>query len=344
MILTPYSLIAGFVAVLQFPLGLLVVRHGMRVGRHDEATSRAASRDQGEERQYLLLLLVPVTLSLSLLGWPLLYALLQSYVPEWPSAMCIYGVTRIGAGSAGASRSLPALLSLLQLLKPVLLFAAGSWFVIYRLHRESPDGTLLRSLGVLAVVVGCLLIADAAVQSAYLVIPKRSESLSTGCCTVAVSADRTPVASATDIDWLGGATGLSVLGFALTVGMALGVRRYRAARSTSWAWLPLIAGGAVAALWVNGVFLREVAAPRILGLPYHHCVYDLIPRAPEAIIGGGLFVGATFCVGWAIVAALLGRHAGGAPQSDIAVRRLMRGAQYGYLYSMLLFAVALAIA
>ena len=56
---------------------------------------------------------------LGLASWPLLYLLLQSYVPEWPDVMCIYGVTRVGAGSVGASRFLPGLVTALQVLKPL---------------------------------------------------------------------------------------------------------------------------------------------------------------------------------------------------------------------------------
>jgi hypothetical protein len=39
---------------------------------------------------------------------------------------------------------------------------------------------------------------------------------------------------------------------------------------------------------VNGVFLVEVAAPRLLHLPYHHCPYDLVPGAPESLVGVAL--------------------------------------------------------
>ena len=82
-----------------------------------------------ERNAYLMMTLALVLLGLGLASWPLLYLLLQSYVPSWPGVMCIDGVTRIGTGSLGASRFLPGLLTALQVFKPLLMLMGGAWLV-----------------------------------------------------------------------------------------------------------------------------------------------------------------------------------------------------------------------
>src|SRR5262249_49616077 len=122
---------------------------------------------------------------LNLLSWPLFYLLLQSYVPEWEGVMCIYGVTRIGAGSVGPARFLPPLVTALQAVKPALVFLSGAWFVLYLINRGTRTAPLTGRVHLLVLAAGLLGVADAAAEGAYLVIPKKEVFLSTGCCTAA---------------------------------------------------------------------------------------------------------------------------------------------------------------
>src|SRR5207248_2412367 len=89
----------------------------------------------------------------------------------------------------------------------------------------------------------------------------------------------------------------------------------------AWLWrrrpaplslLPLLLGASLA-LAVNAVFLVEVAAPRLLHLPFHHCPYDLVPQAPEGVLAVALFLLGTFAVGWAGVVGWGGRSSEAAP-------------------------------
>src|SRR4051794_36975076 len=114
MILNAYSVLDAFVALLRLPLGLLAVALGAAAWRRWHRLAGPEDRKPLEDRNYLLSLLALLVLGLNLAAWPLLYLLLQSYVPEWPGVMCIYGVTRIGAGGVGSSRFLPGLLTALQ--------------------------------------------------------------------------------------------------------------------------------------------------------------------------------------------------------------------------------------
>src|SRR5262245_21841028 len=112
MILNAYAVLCAFVAALELLCSLLVA--SLLWGKLTARPSNARAGDlsdgpveRNEDRSFLLYLSAGLLLLLGLASWPLLYLLLQSYVPEWPDVMCIYGVTRVGAGSVGASRFLP---------------------------------------------------------------------------------------------------------------------------------------------------------------------------------------------------------------------------------------------
>src|SRR5262249_15530608 len=64
--------------------------------------------------------------------------------------------------------------------------------------------------------------------------------------------------------------------------------------------------GALVNLAVGGVSLVEVASPILLGQPWHHCPYDLIPDVPTSTAAVALFLWATFSVGWAAIARCFG--------------------------------------
>ena len=51
----------------------------------------------------------------------------------------------------------------------------------------------------------------------------------------------------------------------------------------------------------------EVHSPRIMGLPFHHCLYCLWQYVPDTIVMYLLFVLGTSAVGWAFILDLCGR-------------------------------------
>src|SRR5438105_394814 len=101
MILNAYAVLDGFLGVLRLCLALLTVLLAFAAWRASHRRRGEESPPLGEERGTLLYLTAFVLVALSIVSWPVLYLLLQSYVAEWPGAMCIYGVTQIGAGSVG---------------------------------------------------------------------------------------------------------------------------------------------------------------------------------------------------------------------------------------------------
>ena len=132
-----------------------------------------------------------------------------------------------------------------------------------------------------------------------------------------------------------------VLGVCLVLGTAVAARLCR--RGLPRGVLATLLVAAALAVAVNGVFLVEVAAPRLIRLPYHHCPYDLVPRAPESLLAIALFFGGTFAVGWACVAAWLGNVPGAAALLPRTAGRLLHVAALCYLWSLVMTCLELAL-
>src|SRR5262249_16032348 len=111
----------------------------------------------------------------------------------------------------------------------------------------------------------------------------------------------------------------------------------------SFALAPLLIGDLVL-LAASGLFLYDVAAPPLLRRPDPHCPYDLIPQAPAAVIAVVLFLGGSFCLGWAGVARWCGRRADTEPFLAGAVRNLLLLSLWGYAASLLLLSLELVLA
>lgn len=343
MILNAYAVLCAFVAALELFCSLLVAGLGVAAWRAARRPG-ALTSERREERSVLLSLSAGLLLLLSLASWPLFYLLLQSYVPQWPDVMCIYGVTRVGTGSFGPARFLPRLVTALQVLKPALVFAGGAALTVHLLNRRTKTAPLSsRLFGVLA-VMGLLACGDAAATGAYIAIPKKEEFLSVGCCSMAGSlreeAPPDAVTGPGDRPLLSGGYVAANAGMVLALA-AFG--RRLAGRGPTWA-LSLLLLGAAAVGVVSGDFLVDVAAPVLLHMPRHHCAYDLLPLYPGVTLGVLLFAGATFAVGWAWVAGRLGRCAETEPFLRRAVARILNLGAWGYFGSLLIMGLELALA
>ena len=348
MILNAYAVLDAFLTLLRFGLSLLVLVLGAGAwGAWVRGARDPEGRRRLEDRCYLLFLLAGLLLWLNVASWPLFYLVLQSYVPEWPGVMCIYGVTRIGTGSEGPARFLPPLVTAVQAAKSALIFLSGAWFALYLLNRRTRTAPLTGRVLVLVLAAGLLAAGDAAAEAAYLAIPKKEKFFSAGCCAevfdaesgssrllphALFGADQAPHLYAAYY----GVNGAMVL----ALGLCSRLWRRRAAPLTL---VPLLLGAALA-LAVNAVFVVEVAAPRLLHLPFHHCPYDLVPGAPESLLGVALFLLGTFAVGWACVVGWGGRSAEAAPFLPRTVARLLYLALLGYLWSMTMISLELALA
>lgn len=344
MILNAYAILDLFIVFLRVLLGLLVVWLSGRAWRQSRRAHGPEEKGRLEERLYLVFLVGIVLLGLSVVSWPLLYLLLHSYVPEWPGVMCVYGVTRIGEGSLGPSRYLPGLLRLLQIGKPVLVFLGGAWFVTYLVNRRTATAPLQGRLLLMLQLLGLLATVDAVAEASYLLIPKREEMLSVGCCVEAFdAADRaTRVVPGAMFGtyyrpWLFAAYYAVNVGLVLALAVAMrGVKPGR--------WLGLLFAGAWLSLAINWIFLVEIVSPWLLRLPEHYCPYDLLDSAPESVLAAALFVLGSFAIGWAVCVDRIARTTETAPYLDEFIRQLLFLAFLGYLGSVIMTSVELYLA
>jgi uncharacterized membrane protein YoaK (UPF0700 family) len=348
MIVNAYAVLDVFLSLLRLGLGLLVVTLGLLAWRSaSRATPFAEEREKRENRCHLLLLLASVLLGLNVASWPIFYLLLQSYVPEWPGVMCIYGVTRIGSRGIGISRWLPSLLTALQALKPALVFLSGAWFVLHLINRRTRTAPLLSRVLIVLSVAGLLAVLDAATETAYLLIPKKEEFLSAGCClgTFDEEADRSRFLPAA---WIGDAATpwLYAAYYTVNAGIMLALALFvrRGSRRLWRGGMVFLLLAALLTLAVSATFLVETAAPRLIHMPNHHCVYDLVPRAPESLIAVTLFLLANLAVGWACVAAWLGDGPESTAFLPETVGRLLHLSCLAYLGSLTILSVVWLLA
>jgi hypothetical protein len=345
MIVNAYAVLDGFIALLRLGLGLVVLWLGFSVWRTWRRQSSGSEDRKGlEDRCYLLFMLAGFLLVLNIVSWPVYYLLLQSYVPEWPGVMCVYGVTQIGAGSYGVSRFLPALVTTLEATKPALVFLSGAWFVLYLVNRQTRTAPLTGRVLVLLLTAVVLAIGDAAAEGAYLVIPKKEEYPSGGCCTAALDAGASrflppALMEADTVPWLYAAYYTVNVGMAAA--LALSWRRWP--HSSPRGFLATLFAFALLSLVVNAVFLVEVAAPRLIGLPLHHCPYDLIPKAPESLVAVALFLAGNFAVGWGCIVGWLGDSPEARPYVPGIIGQLFRLGVLGYLWSVLMVSLELVL-
>jgi hypothetical protein len=346
MILNAYAVLDGSVALLRLVLGLALLVLGASAWRLWVRPAGPEGRTSLEDRCYLLAVLAVVLLALSLVSWPLFYLLLQSYVAEWPGVMCVYGVTRIGTGTRGPSRLLPGLVTVLQLTKPALVFASGAWFVLYLADRRTATAPLRGRILLALLALGLLAVLDAAAEGAYLGIPKKEEFVSAGCCTEAFDSE-SRAARFVPQGILGAddRSRLYAAYWAVNGGLiaALLVATWLLRRGWTLAWLTPLVFGALLATVVNGLFVIEVAAPTLLHLPHHHCPYDLLPAVPESVLGVVLFIVGGFAVGWACVVGWGANCSETRPFLRQQVVRLLSLAVFGYLGSLVLLSVELAL-
>jgi hypothetical protein len=311
MSLDAFSVVVGFLALLEVALGLAAISAAAHAARAstDAALASASPR---------LALTVATLLAVAILSCPILYLLLASWVPRWPGIICVEGVRRIGTGSVGAPGWLPGLLRTLDVTKPAVVLVAGAWLVL----RRAGAGHA-RVATAVAVALGLVAILDGAAQAGYVAIEKEAVPAVAGCCTVVGPAEpadsaRSFIASLSPT-WF--TAGSIVLGAA-----ALALRRFARATRSRTILVAFIAAAAICAVPFGVSFLANVAAPAALGLPFHHCAWCAFARAPETLAGAALFGVAVITSAWALVARAVGANAIGALEL-----RLLGVSAFGFL-------------
>lgn len=253
----------------------------------------ASGHETVEARAHLLVLLVGVLGLVRLLAWPHFYWLMKSYVPTLAQygVMCVFGVTRIDTD----------LVLALQMVKPLALLGIALWWALTLADRRAGTRVLLSPRLLLAVPVAALALLDCTLEGEYLLREKTGQRVT--CCTQFLRTDAASLPTGAS-PWsnaalshetvFGGYTASNLLVIAVCVFLA---RRSLPGSPAVGALLGTVAALAGAA---NLVITRwawlEALAPKVLQLPYHHCVYELLTDTAALGLAALLTVAGNACL------------------------------------------------
>ncbi len=301
MIITPYTVITLFIAVLTGIIAVILFVSSSRVYLGLDGGASDTGRTEAENRSYLLLLLAKVVLYAKLLSWPLLYVTLQSYVPYLPGSMCIFGVTQ----------AQPALSGVIQILKPLSFLLIGGWLLLNRLDRTTETAPLFRRKILFLSLVSILVAAESGAEVAYLVGFESQADV--GCCTTVFDLpDRKTALLSSSILGEGYGPYLLPLYYLsnLTLVGLLGLA-YRRLSGPGGRAAGVLGAAAVFSLLnsaVTAVAAFEKIAPEVMDLPYHHCIYCMWQYAPDSALATAFAIIGNFSPLWAVLIMLTGRH------------------------------------
>ncbi len=338
MILNVFTIVMLFIAacsaVMSLVLGISATAMYRRWGKPMDVDERIHL----ENRMHLVLLVTVVILAVRMLSWPLFYATLQSFVHEVEGAMCMAGVIEVDH----------VLANLLQILKPVVFFAIGFWLMLNAIDKKTTTGVLAsRKLGLL-IPISVMILADSIGDVVYLL--KINPGTLVACCTTIFDIETRTTAAITE-SALGetarqslwylfyGSNLLLLAGIAAAILFGV-VHRSAVLRRT------VLGGLAVFAWAVNGpiVYLAsfEVIAPTLLGLPFHHCIYDMLFGSEgywgpwSGLPSAAAFLLGTLSVGWAFAVDLTGRTGEADEIGRNYVERTLKGGALGLSVCLIL--------
>ncbi len=290
-----------------------------------------------ENRLYLAFLLVAAALLCRGLNWPLFYLMLQSFIPDVPGAMCIFGTTQV----------MPVLIRSLEVLKPTLFFLIGAWFILYGIDRSTKAYSLTKRKFLFFWAL-CFLAGLDAVGDMALAITYAPPGIPVTCCTVIgdiqfpVARIKTPAILGTRGGELGTVLYHAIHLFAVgTVAALLMTKRWKAACKghVGSLWLSLLL--AISVMVITCIAMIDRIGPTLMKLPHHHCPYCLLQYVPVSIAFLGLELFGTFSLGWAFIAGTLGRTDETRAISSEWVRRLWMSACFCLLASWVIVVVCL---
>ncbi len=336
MILNTYAVLDLFLCALRLLLAFSVIVYLLSMSvRNAWSHVSQCEPEASDNRVSRVLLLAGTLLVVDVLAWPVFYLLLQSYVSEWPGLRCVYGVTQIGRGTIGLSRYLPPLVFVLEIVKPLLVFVAGAWFVLHLVNRATQTARLTNRVLLAVALMAVVSLADACAEIAYIALPKKEVFPSAGCCT-GIAAPGAGADRFLPKPLLGRDLGVLLLAYYAT-NAVLFVALYRLSprpgAAVSRVALTVLLALAVCASVVCAVFVVDVVSPRVIGEPDHHCPYDLLVSAPFSALACVVFVLGSFCVGWAWVVGVLGSRNETILFSSYRISELCRYALISYSVS-----------
>ena len=294
MIVNIYTLIMLFVAIFSLSLGGFLFLLTIRTLLIFKTTVPLEAKTKFEQKGYLVFLLACVILSIRMIVWPWFYFMLQSFVSEVPGAMCMFGVTQI----------LPSTVTFLQIIKPIAFFIMGGWLLCYYVDKSTPTAPLARkNLFFLLIVCGVLLTDS--ITDAYYVI-RMKPLMAVSCCATFFDVPLRPSAMIPQaIFGRNFQKSLFIIFYLSNIILIILLFMSSSKRDVlrlKYRRILLYSQGAIGIINIPVVLYAyiENIAPRLMQLPYHHCIYCFMGRGivPDAPIMLGLFVIGTFAIGW----------------------------------------------
>lgn len=272
MIITPAAIAYGCLSVLA-----LLLSSGLFLLAGQRLTGPAAQADRGSGF-VLVLVLGQAALVARLLAWPALYAMFASYIGLIKGSMCVFGVTQ----------SIPALTRTLEVLEPAAFLVAGATLFVLGAYRAGVAAVDARAVLRHLALAALLSLGASVAGLAFLAAPKQKQEVS--CCSVVTDAQTLR----------GGPYGLlvsreverAVVPLAHSAALALFLFQ-------AWQLVAplrrraMLAGPlSLAHLAVTVVALFGPIAPKLTGMPDHHCGYCLVsPKtAPYGLGFAGLLL------------------------------------------------------
>ncbi len=266
------------------------------------------TEDVVQERVHLLMLVVVVTLIVFLLAYAHFYWMLRSYVPELATfgVMCAFGVTRIQ----------PTLVLGYQIAMPMVMLGLGLACVLAYIDRR--EGSLV-TLPIMLWTMRCTAILGlgACVVNVFYIFAEKAGTPVT-CCTQFLDTDAAnfvPIDSEVLARSASGSLRSMVFGVmtngCIILAAVFGRFRYsRGGASVGRPFAVLLALAAVGNLIVTRAAWLDHVAPRVLGLPYHHCIYELITDYPMMAFAAALSLTGNLCLWWLVVLRFVDPSAG----------------------------------
>jgi hypothetical protein len=297
MILNALSITMIFIGALSALLAIWGGISSLILYRKWKRPAAPEEKSSLEDRSYLILLIMVIVLVVRLINWPLFYVTLQSFISDIEGAMCIFGVTQVK----------PSLTLFSEILKPITFFLIGGWLILHVLDRATKTSPLMRRKLFLLSIISLLVLIDS-LGDIFLILGIAPESL-VSCCTTITDILNRPTRTTPEsifgpeYAWPLQAfffiTHLALIGF---IGVSLKFKTFRK---------PIL-GLLFLFSFLNAILFLlsqiEVFAPRMMHLPFHHCLYCLWQYVPDSIVMYLLFILGTFSVGWGFTTELFGRQ------------------------------------
>lgn len=317
MIVNPYSIFLLFTDGLCIILMIWSTVVCIRIIVGAKRIMDEEKRQVLEGQSHLLLLIACVALSIRLIEWPFFYLVLWSFVPDITGAMCIFGVTQVK----------PLLTNTLEILKPFSFFFFGTWLIIHGLDRKTKRADLFNIKILTLSFIAPLLIIECLLE--IWLILKINPSIIVSCCTTVTDLLSRP-SRVVPASILGESYGLYIevsfwIVSLLLIGIMIVFLRVRPLERLQQRrlWLGLVAGiDLIVMMPLFILSMIETIAPRMMKLPFHHCLYCLWQYVPVSILIFLLFVVGTFAPIWAFLLDIAGRKGEAAVMLPVFLRKL----------------------